>query len=92
VYRDGSGGSGQVIEGKGTAARDSDFETALVLTKLLKSWSGRRGSNRRRSAWEKDRRLKINDNGVYVGENRSKEFINFRHFARKSPLNGVKLE
>jgi hypothetical protein len=42
VYRDGSGGSDQVIEGKGTAARDSDFETALVLLSYWKIGAGRR--------------------------------------------------
>jgi hypothetical protein len=54
--------------------------------KLLKSWSGRPGSNRRRPAWENDRRLKTQDNGVYGGKSRCKGISNFQNSASKSPL------
>jgi hypothetical protein len=41
----------------------------------------------RRPAWENDRRLKINDNGVYGGKSRCIEISNFRHSSCKSHLN-----
>jgi hypothetical protein len=53
---------------------------------LLKTWSGRRGSNPRPTAWKNDRRLKINDNGVYGGSSRFKEISNFRISESKPPL------
>jgi hypothetical protein len=52
----------------------------------LKRWSGRRDSNPRRPAWENERRLKIQDNGVYGGEYRCMEISNFPNFAFQSPL------
>ena len=36
-----------------------EWKKLLDLSKLLKRWSGRPGSNRRRPAWEIDRRLII---------------------------------
>jgi hypothetical protein len=36
--------------------------------------------------WEKDSRLKIQDNGVYGGSSRFNEISNFRNSAEKSPL------
>jgi hypothetical protein len=37
-------------------------------------------------AWEYDRRLKIQDNGVYSGEYGCMEISNFQHSATKAPL------
>ena len=48
--------------------------------KLQKRWSGRRGSNPRRPAWESPRQLIIKDNGAHGDAYRSKEISNSSPF------------
>jgi hypothetical protein len=47
------------------------------IRKLLKIWSGRPDSNRRRPAWESSIRLNIKDNGAHSDACRSKQISNF---------------
>ena len=62
------------------------------LCNLLKRWSGRPGSNRRRPAWENDRRLKIKDHGVHGGDTDLWSFSNLRPLLFQQSLNGVETE
>jgi hypothetical protein len=77
AYRTWEDGGTGWSEWKGM--RKEDIDPAQVLESL--------GGNPRRPAWENDRRLKINDNGVYGDEYRCKEISNFRRFACEPPLN-----
>jgi hypothetical protein len=52
---------------------ESDFESNFFVQ-----------ATKRRPAWENDRRLKINDNGVYGGEYRCMEISNFPEFRNES--------
>jgi len=59
---------------------------------LLKIWSGRPGSNRRRPAWESPFRLKINNQAAHGDQLRYNEISNFRNSRIRQTLNGVLLE
>jgi hypothetical protein len=59
---------------------------------LLKRWSGRRGSNPRRPAWESPFRLKINNQAAHGDQLRHNEISNFRNSSINPSLNGVLLE
>jgi hypothetical protein len=66
--------------------------TLVTCPKLLKKWSGRRGSNPRRPAWESPRRLIIQDKASIAANADPWSFSNLQPLLFAHLLNGVEME